>query len=81
MLTLFLQASLIILILFTLLWLLSVRLEYVSIVDVFWGGGRLRGGKYVLCIDVGRFDYPKNTHARSCYYLGREVVYLPYLEK
>lgn len=39
MLTLFLQASLIILALFTLLWLLSVRLKNVSIVDLFWGIG------------------------------------------
>ena len=39
MLTLFLQASLIVLILFTLLWLLSVRLKNVSIVDLFWGVG------------------------------------------
>ena len=39
MLTLFLQASLIVLVLFTLLWLLSVRLKNVSIVDLFWGIG------------------------------------------
>lgn len=39
MLILFLQASLIILILFTLLWLLSVKLKNVSIVDLFWGIG------------------------------------------
>lgn len=39
MLTLFSQASLVILILFTLLWLLSVRLKNVSIVDLFWGIG------------------------------------------
>lgn len=39
MLTLFLQASLLVLILFTLLWLLSVRLKNVSIVDLFWGVG------------------------------------------
>ncbi|WP_042367598.1 DUF1295 domain-containing protein [Bacteroides neonati] len=39
MLTLFLQASLIILALFTLLWLLSVQLKNVSIVDLFWGVG------------------------------------------
>lgn len=39
MLILFLQASLLILILFTLLWLLSVKLKNVSIVDLFWGIG------------------------------------------
>jgi len=39
MLTLFLQASLIILILITLLWILSVRIKNVSIVDLFWGLG------------------------------------------
>ena len=37
--TLFLQASLLILTLFTLLWLLSVKLKNVSIVDLFWGVG------------------------------------------
>lgn len=36
---LFLQASLLILTLFTLLWLLSVKLKNVSIVDLFWGVG------------------------------------------
>lgn len=39
MLTLFLQASLIILVLVTLLWGLSVILKNVSIVDLFWGLG------------------------------------------
>lgn len=39
MLTLFLQASLIILVLLTLLWLLSVLLKNASIVDLFWGFG------------------------------------------
>ena len=37
--TLFLQASLIIWILVTLLWLLSVAIKNVSIVDIFWGFG------------------------------------------
>lgn len=37
--TLFLQASLLILTLFTLLWLVSVKLKNVSIVDLFWGVG------------------------------------------
>ena len=37
--TLFLQASLIIWILVTLLWLLSIYLKNVSIVDIFWGFG------------------------------------------
>lgn len=37
--TLFLQASLLILVLFTLLWLWSVKLKNVSIVDLFWGVG------------------------------------------
>lgn len=37
--TLFLQASLLILALFTLLWLCSVKLKNVSIVDLFWGVG------------------------------------------
>ena len=36
---LFIQASLLILTLFTLLWLLSVKLKNVSIVDLFWGAG------------------------------------------
>lgn len=39
MLTLFLQAALIILVLVTLLWLLSVAIKNVSIVDIFWGMG------------------------------------------
>ncbi len=39
MLALFLKASLIILILMTLLWLLSVIIKNVSIVDLFWGFG------------------------------------------
>jgi steroid 5-alpha reductase family enzyme len=39
MLELFLQASLIILILLTLLWLLSIFIKNVSIVDLFWGFG------------------------------------------
>ncbi len=39
MLTLFLQSSLIILILITLLWILSVIIKNVSIVDLFWGLG------------------------------------------
>lgn len=39
MLTLFLQASLVILILVTLLWGLSVLIKNVSIVDLFWGFG------------------------------------------
>ena len=39
MLTLFLQASLIILGLVTLLWLLSIIIKNVSIVDLFWGFG------------------------------------------
>lgn len=39
MLTLFLHASLLILILFTILWLWSVLLKNVSIVDLFWGAG------------------------------------------
>lgn len=39
MLTLFLQTSLIILILVTLLWLWSVPIKNVSIVDIFWGLG------------------------------------------
>lgn len=39
MITLFLQAALLILTLLTLLWLLSVALKNVSIVDLFWGLG------------------------------------------
>ncbi|MGL4853545.1 MAG: DUF1295 domain-containing protein [Phocaeicola sp.] len=39
MLTLFLQASLLILLLFTLLWIWSVKITNVSIVDLFWGAG------------------------------------------
>lgn len=39
MLTLFLQASLIILVLVTLLWVLSIFIKNVSIVDLFWGVG------------------------------------------
>ena len=37
--TLFLQASLLIWILVTLLWLLSIAIKNVSIVDIFWGFG------------------------------------------
>ena len=37
--TLFLQASLLILILMSLLWVISVMLKNVSIVDLFWGPG------------------------------------------
>ena len=39
MLTLILQASLIILVLFTLLWIWSIIIKNVSIVDIFWGFG------------------------------------------
>jgi steroid 5-alpha reductase family enzyme len=39
MLTLILQASLIILLLFTLLWIWSIVIKNVSIVDIFWGFG------------------------------------------
>ena len=39
MLTLFLQASLIILILITLLWVWSILIKNVSIIDIFWGMG------------------------------------------
>ena len=39
MMTLFLQAALIILVLVTLLWIWSIIIKNVSIVDLFWGFG------------------------------------------
>ena len=50
MLSLFLQASLLILILVTILWLWSIVIKNVSIVDVFWGFGFVVVNAYYLIL-------------------------------
>lgn len=50
MITLFLQASLLLWTLFTLLWLISIKLKNVSIVDLFWGIGFVVVNAFYVCM-------------------------------